>query len=185
MTVGLLIWWPLVCSFDDRWFAHLMTVGLLIWWPLVCSFDDRWFAKHYRIPNVTSKGNIELLEQGSNLCLTVYPFSISTDEHVPLNFLWRKSCTKRQKIQWTFNRTLRFLETINVDSVLSLRVNIFNSKHIMIFENKIQYSLITVIFGKKQHIKTFLFPLLTLNVHLQIGNRSCRGTCTPGWEPLF
>jgi len=29
-------------------------------------------------------------------------------------------------------------------------------------------------------------PLLlpTLNVPLQIGKCTCRGTCTPGWEPL-
>jgi len=25
-----------------------------------------------------------------NLCLTMYPFSISTDEHVPLKFRWQK-----------------------------------------------------------------------------------------------
>jgi len=45
-----------------------------------------------------------------NLILTVYPFSISTEEHLPLKLLASKMLSKITKIYWIFNRTCRFLE---------------------------------------------------------------------------
>ena len=51
-----------------------------------------------------------------NLSLAMYPFSIPTDEYVPLNFLWQ-----------------------NILSCLT--IDIFKTKHIMIFEINIHWYL--------------------------------------------
>jgi len=45
-----------------------------------------------------------------NLSLSMYPLSISTDEHVSLKFPMAKRLSKITKIQWIFNRTFRSLE---------------------------------------------------------------------------
>ena len=44
-----------------------------------------------------------------NLSLTTHPFSISTDEHVPLKFLMIKRLNEIRKIHWSFYRTFIFL----------------------------------------------------------------------------
>jgi len=45
-----------------------------------------------------------------NPSLTMYPFSISTDEHVPLNFLTTKMLSEITNIHWIFIRTFIFVE---------------------------------------------------------------------------
>ena len=46
----------------------------------------------------------------NNLSLTMYPFSISIDEHVHLKFPMTKGLSKIPKIYWIFNRTFRIFE---------------------------------------------------------------------------
>jgi len=45
-----------------------------------------------------------------DLFLTMYPFSILTNEHVPLKFLITKRLNKITKSTRIFNTTFRFLE---------------------------------------------------------------------------
>jgi len=55
----------------------------------------------------------------------------------------------------------------------------FNNKHMMIFENNINWCSYAQILGNKQYANTFYFLLQTLNVPLRIGK------FTPVWEPLL
>jgi len=47
---------------------------------------------------------LEIRPEIPNLFLTMRPFSISTDEHVPLKFLMTKYLSKITKIHWSFSQ---------------------------------------------------------------------------------
>ena len=75
--------------------------------------------------------------------ISMYPFRISTDEHVPINFLLQNI------LSWLF-------------------IDIFNNKHVMTFDNNINWYVYK--FLEINSMQThFYFLLITLNVPLQIG----------------
>ena len=51
-----------------------------------------------------------------NLCLTMHPFSISIDEHLPLKFLWQKSLIKLQKSA-EFLKNFQIFRTTTLNSI--------------------------------------------------------------------
>jgi len=73
----------------------------------VCRLRNAHWLHFYSYPG---KANNQAVAGVPNLSLTIYPFSISTDEHVPLKCLVTKRISKRTKINLIFDRTLRFLE---------------------------------------------------------------------------
>jgi len=100
--------------------------------------------------------------------MNMYPFSISTGKHVPIQHFYRRACTLK----------------IYYDYILSwLFIDIFNNKHIMIFENNIHRYMCKYLEINYMQIH-FALLLITLNEPLRIGKRTPGGTCTPGWEPL-
>jgi len=52
----------------------------------------------------------------TNLSLSLYPFSIWTDEHERLKFLMTERLSRNEKIHCIFNKILEF-GTIKVDSI--------------------------------------------------------------------
>jgi len=71
-----------------------------------------------------------LIEGVSNLFLTMYPFSISTDEHVSLIFLIKKRLSKKTKICWILMEPFHILEYLEVTntqmdfSILLITLNV-------------------------------------------------------------
>ena len=93
----------------------------------------------------------------------MYPFRISLYKHVPLKFLITKRLRKITKYIYCTNKHLMILKIIFTD--VDLRINAIISKWIICKHN-------------------FSLPLLTSNVHFQIGKSTPWGTCIPGCEPL-
>jgi len=102
------------------------------------------------------------------LFLTMYPFSIPIDEHVPRQHFNRYVC-----IHSAFRQMHMYPEDFLWQHILSwLFIDIFHIKHIMIFEKIIQWYMCKYLEIKYMPIY-FALLLITLNVPLRIGK------CTP------
>ena len=93
--------------------------------------------------------------------ISTYPFSISTDAHVPL----------------IFPMTIHFIMIIH-------RYCIFSNKHTTTFQKNFHWYMCKYL--EMNYIQIyFALLLITLNVPLRIGKCIPEGTCIPVWEPLL
>jgi len=101
---------------------------ITVWNPLCKSplvLKVIWNTWKY-FPSTNHCNQHVVLDQGvPNVSLTMYPFSISTDEHVPLKSFMSKRLIKITKVHWSFNGTIK------VDCVFR-----FQLIYVWIFENK-------------------------------------------------
>ena len=108
--------------------------------------------------------------------VSMYPFSISTDKYVPLQHFDRCTCTPKISYE-SCHRLWQY--------ILSwLFIDIFNNKHIMIFEKNRHWYMCKYLEINYMQM-CFALLLITLNVPLRIGKCTPGGTCTPSWEPLL
>jgi len=107
-----------------------------------------------------------------NLSLAMCPFSIPTDKYVPLQHFTRSACSPS-----SFWQVYMYPYNLLWQIILSWSfTDLFNNKHILIFENNIRWYMYKYL--ERNNMSIYFY------VPLQIGKCTPGGTCSPGWELL-